>query len=185
MACVAVRDILTGCDSFDFGGIDRILFLNKSDLTSITKFTDGTITSVGVGTNAFIQEYEPVIDSAQFTEELQADGPSKFYLQTLNFSLQKLTAAQIDEIENVPFFKLIAFVRLNSGEWMVLGEKGRGLTGVSANTDTGASQSDAKVVTMSFTAANLGKANYIAESAVLALLNGRAGTAGPLGPNIG
>jgi hypothetical protein len=163
--CLISNGISRACD-FSVGGVKGGVWLaNEADLGTISYDTDGQIT--GVTTGATWYEYQPELNSASFTQSLQAGQVSRFVQQTLAFSVASLTQAKIKTLDDLSLTTLVAIFQGNDGNWYFAGNDGSALKASALEVTTGAADTDDNIATVTLQGSNKGHAPTI-DSDILA-----------------
>lgn len=169
MSCLLTNGVTRGCD-FGFGGLQTILLANKSEIESMAKNTDDTITGITMATGATFYEFQFEPETGQALQELQVGSPSRFVLQTLNMQLANVSQSKKNVLNNLANGDLVAIYEDQKDQYFLFGELGRGLRASTLTIDTGTADADGYIVTIALVGGNSGYANEVESSVVQAYL---------------
>lgn len=155
MSCTLTQQVgrpQTGCTEFTLGGIEKILIGDKETISGMTESSGGTITALS-GT---FYEYFVTDQTANFSQEL--DASRRFYTQTVNLTLEGLTAEQSLELENLARLRgLFVLVKSKNQKWFAFGHNGPGLVNSAQTDNSGTANADQSTVVLALTGANKGR----------------------------
>jgi hypothetical protein len=155
MSCTLTQVVgrpLTGCTEFTLGGVEKILIADKETISGQTESTGGTITALS-GT---FYEYFVTDQTANFSQEL--DASRRFYSQTVNLTLEGLTAEQSLELENLARLRgLFVLVKSKDQKWFAFGHSGPGLKNTTQTDDSGTADADQSTVVLALSGVNKGR----------------------------
>ena len=155
MACLITSGITRDC-GYNFGGLQLVYLANATEVTAVTKDSDGQITGVTMVTGATFYEFEFEPQSGQKLEELQAGTVSKYILQTLNFQLSNINQAKKNVLEDLGVGDIVAIMQDQQDIYWYFGELGRGLQATTLSIDSGAEDADPAIATIALVGGNRG-----------------------------
>jgi len=131
MACNLTRGLLVDCKD-QIGGLKKIFFVNTycSDIRAGGTFSDNVMTTAGFvdwdiysGTYVNVFQYDLRPNLSSVTVNINSDPATgtTFFEQTLSLTLQKLTAAQSNEIKLMSYNRSQVFVLDNNDNVFLLG----------------------------------------------------------------
>ena len=170
MSCLINAGLSRDC-GFSFGGLSALYLLSKTEIASVAKSSDNTITGITFTTGAtemIAFEFEP--NTGQLLQELQAGSASRFVNQTVNGQFANLTQAKKEALEDLANAYVVALVKDQSGKYWFAGESGRGLLATALSIDTGLAEADAYVASITLVGGSLGYANQVSNAAALAAI---------------
>lgn len=170
MSCLISNGIARACD-FAVGGVKGSVWLaNSTSVGTVTYDTDGQVTGVTSGSTALTwYEYQPELNSASFTQSLQAGQVSRFVQQTLAFSVAALTQAKISTLDDLSLTTIVAIFQGNDGNWYFAGDNGSFLKASALEQTSGAADTDDAVATVTLQGSNKGFAPTV-DSDILAAM---------------
>ena len=169
MACLITAGITRDC-GYSFGGLQLVYLANATEVSSVSKDTDGQITGITMVTGATFYQFEFEPQSGQKLEELQAGTSSKYILQTLNFQLANITQAKRNVLNDLGVGDMVAIMQDQSDLYWYFGDLGRGLAATTLSVDSGAADADPAVATIALQGGNRGYSVTVDESIIAALL---------------
>lgn len=168
--CLITSGITRTCD-FSVGGLSVLYLANKSEVSAVSKDSNGQVTGITMVTGATFYDFEYVPQTAQAIESLQVGTISKSVLQTINAQLDNITQIKKNVLQNLVLGDLVAIVRKNADGGYYLFEGGdRGLNAVTGDLDSGTADTDDAGFTLSLAAANRGYADQVDQSIIAGLL---------------
>lgn len=123
MACNQTLSGLARDCSPSMGGIKRVLFANKEDVTSVA-VTTNKITTITMASSKTFKEYALPKYTGNFTTALQKDESAGnfFYQSTLNFSFNRMETTKRIEIMALAQNDLVAIVEDSNGVFHFFGK---------------------------------------------------------------
>lgn len=170
MSC-SIQTGYTETCGYRVGGISNLWLQNKSNLplTAVTYSSTGQVTGATLTSGSWFK-YEVVKNSSGFNENEVIGDVSRFWTQSLNFSLATSTNAQLDRnmAELLGLGKLVAIIQTKNDDFLLAGwtnplEATAGLAG------TGQQSTDTNGYTFTFEAEQTGLAPTIGTSVTASL----------------
>ena len=165
MACELVNGISAICE-YSASGIEKIWLANKGAVTGDTYNVGGELTGVTADT---LYEFVPALDSGTFQDDLVVNGARRNFLQTINFGLDAMSAANLLTLETLGLSNMCAFVKDAAGTFRAFGLKGTGLRATVITETSGTSTGNDGAITVTVAGSTTGKASFV-ESALAASL---------------
>jgi len=165
MSCELVNGISAICE-YSASGIEKIWLANKADYADDEYNVGGELTGL---TGSTLYEFVPALDSGTFQDDLVVNGARRNFLQTINFGLDAMSAANLLTLETLGLSNMIAFVKDASGSFRAFGLKGTGLRATVITEASGTSTSNDGAITVTVAGSTTGKASYV-ESALAVTL---------------
>lgn len=166
MSCLIDAGISRACD-FSVGGIKSgIWIVNDADVTGVTYGTNGQITGATAGT---FYEFQPELQSAGFTQSLNAGQVSKFVSQVLVFSVAALTQAKVEILNTLALGSVQCVFQANDGNWYWMADNGSSAKSTALEVVSGTADADDAMATITLTASNKGYAPTVDEDILAGL----------------
>lgn len=165
MSCELVNGI-SGVCAYSASGVEKIWLANKASVSGDTYNSGGELTGVTAST---IYEFVPALDSGTFQDDLVVNGSRRNFLQTINFGLDAMSAANLATLEDLGLSNMVAFVKDAGGYFRAFGIKGTGLRATVITEGSGTSTANDGAITVTIAGSTTGKASFV-DSALAASL---------------
>lgn len=158
MSCDLTKGRLLGCRDA-VGGLDKVYFIPKGTLGTITYDVDGS-TITGVSGTPTAYEYELHLGN-NLTENINSseENGTTFYEQVLSLTLKKLTKEDNAELKNLVKSRAHCMVLDNMGEYRLVGLE-KGIVSVGGSAVSGDALGDLNGYTLTLTAKEKELANF-------------------------
>lgn len=169
--CLIITGVTGQGDDCDvsFGGLLKVYIGNKSQVVSIGKSSDNTVTGITMSSGAkfYRFEFDDVVGSG-LEEAVQGDAGG-FVQQTLSMTLRNLNQTKKQVLSKLKRGKLIAIVQEPDGTYKLAGESGFGLQiagGGALTISRGVAATDQGGATLSLVGVTLDFANDVSSSII-------------------
>lgn len=157
MSCELISGIAASCE-YSASGVEKIWLANKADVTGDTYNADLEVTGL---TATPLYEFVPALDSGTFQDDLVVNGSRRNFLQTINFALDKMSAATLATIEDLGLSNMVAFIKDAEGNFRVFGLKSTGLRATVMTETSGTASGNDGAVNVTISGSSTSKARFV------------------------